>query len=398
MTLSIDESQIDKRVIDRDKVILDFIIEHPGCSNANIKTGLNGQMGRTVISRHVKALLKEGLILNKSNAKNKNVLVSNKSNEISFVEEKLMVFKRQFDILLEKSLKYPQTKFAIDMIKKGEISVNDSLSAGSILKKIYSQSKKSHEIYLKIDSLREEIIETSTSLKIVKSTGKGSNIDKLQYRGSTPGEILKNRLNIIRESALDSKNKNNIVKINGSHLKEISEHSKIVIYKIETLKKLQNQYSNAIKSSAYLILTYWPVFLYFFVSYYLTIRGLLVWPKKIVDKKMLFELNEFVYQNLEEIKNRLLGFLAETKSYRIKSEMELLMNSINFADKDYYFKKIINDYSILNMKEEVVRILDSLNQSGEGDNEYEYIEKYIESIYSDFKSILNLCRSNSNFL
>ena len=99
-------------------------------------------------------------------------------------------------------------------------------------------------------------------------------------------------------------------------------------------------------------------------------------------------MNEFVHYTIEEIKNYLIRFLSDSGNDRVRAEMNSIMGEINPLEKDEYFIKMFYDYSILNMKEEIIGILESLNKLEKKDTEYDE-QKNLKTIHDIAKRFLD---------
>ena len=99
-------------------------------------------------------------------------------------------------------------------------------------------------------------------------------------------------------------------------------------------------------------------------------------------------MNEFVHNNIEEIKTNLIHFLSESKNDRARSEMDSIMSQINPLNMEKYFIKMFYDYSILYMKEEIIDILDSLNKMERKDIQYDE-KDYLNKIHDSSKMLLD---------
>jgi len=375
----------------RRKRIIDFIIEHQGCTIADIERGLKGEIARTVIFRHIKELKNEEIILNISGKKNRNTLVPNKDNEIWLTEERLLDFKKKYLNLLKKSFNHSQMSNVVNEIKSKSEKMEDRLKIGEILGKIYSEFRYANETYSKTRLLVKYTEKTfSESVNVNNTIQEFYSNNLLEQRDSIPSQILKERIAKIKSSEHNLEEKMKDSKISKLEIQEIKKLSEKTISNINNIKNLQEQYSIHIENSGYLVLTSWPIFLFLFLEYIINLRSITVWPENIVDKKLLYELNEFVHNNIEEIKTKLIDFLSKSKNERVKSEMESIMSEINPIEKEEYFIKMFYDYSILNMKKEIIEILDSLNKIGKKNIEYNE-QNDLNKIYDSSKMLLDSC-------
>ena len=270
----------------RRKRIIDFIIEHQGCTVADIRRGLHGDPSNTVIFRHIKELKKEGIISNESGRKNRNTLVPNQDNEIWFTEKRLLDFKKKYFNLLEKSLSHPQTAYVVNEMKSQSGKETYIHKVGSMLGKLYSEFKNANELYSKIESIVKETERTFSDLTTIDIKIPEFNYNSLlEGRGSTPYETLKKRIanpkspdQIFEEKIKDDR-------ITKSDMEKIKRLAEITILNVNSINQLQNQYSIHVENSAYLVLTSWPVVLFLFLVYVINLRSITVWPEKIADKK-----------------------------------------------------------------------------------------------------------------
>jgi hypothetical protein len=277
----------------------------------------------------------------------------------------------------------------VNEIKPKSEKMEDRLKMGGIFGKIYSEFKYANETYSKIELLVKDTEKTfSESVNVNNRIQEFYSNNLMEQRGSTPSQILKERIAKIRSSDHNLEEKMKDSKISKSEIQEIKKLTEITILNINNIKKLQKQYSIHIENSGYLVLIFWPIFLFLFLEYIINLRSITKWPENIVDKKLLYELNEFVHNNIEEIKNKLIDFLSESKNERVKSDMDSIMSEINPIEKEEYFIKMFYDYSILNMKEEIIEILDSLNKIGKKNIEYNE-QNYLNKIYDSSKMLLD---------
>ena len=355
--LSKSEYKINHLKIDRRKLILDFILSNHGCSNKDIQDGLSSGLTITVISRIINDLIRDGIIQNKG-GKNLNILIPVEDNEISFTEKWLLDFKQKYFILIAKVLESPSIKRTIKSISAAteEPTLDEKLITGKTLGVIYSEFKKSNEIYSMIEHLQSKILYNSDI---------------------TSNEDFNNRnLGVVERT------------MSKSQMRKMEEASKKLVLDIEKYRDLRSEYSRRLKNSSYLALTSLPIFLFVFLSHYIILRSMFVWPKRLVSNKLIFELTELTNKILQEIKNSSIDFLARTKNNRMISEIENLMNDISLSDQDYFFRKIYCDLSILRMKKVAVDIIKSLNKFEGKDIGYDY-EESIDKIYKMAKSISN---------
>ncbi len=92
--------------------------------------------------------------------------------------------------------------------------------------------------------------------------------------------------------------------------------------------------------------------------------------------------------SLEEIKKKLDIFLLKSKNNQWELEMDSMMDTINPTKIHQSFKKMYYDYSFLNMKDEIVDVLDSLIRICGKEVEYNE-QKNLDMIYRSTQGILN---------
>jgi hypothetical protein len=214
---------------------------------------------------------------------------------------------------------------------------------------------------------------------------------QLTYKHNTTQlEELEERIKAIKSNSKKKRIKKRA--ISQSELKRKRAISEKIIKEIDVVEKLNTQYIYTMNNCGYLVLTSWPVFLFLIIEYILNLRSILIWPEKIVNKELLLELNNFVHQNLDEIKSELINFLKLSKNIRLQSEMETILGIINSYSKEAYFTKIFYDYSILGLKNEIVSILDSVVKLEKKSVEYDFrnnlrfIGQYSKAILDDISS------------
>jgi hypothetical protein len=220
--LSKNEYKINHLKIDRRKLILDFILSNHGCSNKDILDGLSSsRLTITVISRIVNDLIKDGIIQNKG-GKNLNILIPVEDNEISFTEKWLLDFKQKYFILIAKVLESPSIKRTIKSISAAteEPTLDEKLITGKTLGVIYSEFKKSNEIYSMIEHLQSKILHNS---------------------GIISNEDFNNRnLGVVERT------------MSKSQMRKMEEASKKLVLDIEKYRDLHSEYSRHLKNSSYL--------------------------------------------------------------------------------------------------------------------------------------------------
>ena len=236
--LSKSEYKINHLKIDRRKLILDFILSNHGCSNKDIQDGLSSGLTITVISRIINDLIRDGIIQNKG-GKNLNILIPVEDNEISFTEKWLLDFKQKYFILIAKVLESPSIKKTIKSISTDteEPTLDEKLITGKTLGVIYSEFKKSNEIYSMIEHLQSKILYNSDI---------------------TSNEDFNNRnLGVVERT------------MSKSQMRKMAEASKRLVQDIEKYRDLRSEYSRRLKNSSYLALTSLPIFLFVFLSHYI---------------------------------------------------------------------------------------------------------------------------------
>ena len=267
-------------------MIIDFIVEHQGCTVADIERGLKAGPSRTVIFKHIGELKEEGIISNESGRKNRNTLFPNQDNEIWFTEERLLDFKKKYFNLLKKSLSHPQTANVVKEKKSqtGKERYTDKFA--DMLVDLYSEFKNANYTYSKIESIVKE-----TEISFSDLTAVNIEIPKYNYnillegKGSTPYEILMERIANTKPINLTYMEKISDDEVLKSDMKTIENLVEITTLNKNSIDKLQQQYSVHVENSAYLVLTSWPVILFLFLAYVINLRSITIWPEKISDKK-----------------------------------------------------------------------------------------------------------------
>ena len=346
--------------------------------------------GRTTVFGIVKELKEAGIILNTSKRKNRNSLVLIRRNEMGFIFEKLLEFKNNYFSLLECSLKSQNMKLVIKGLENSSSPRENMISQGKLIGNLHNKFNKANALYPNIEKLTEEIVQ-GFSIPLDNEIGNPyTDLYDSSKFGSTPYETLQERIRSLK--SLDTKlddvkiirktSKIKIEKLKEKHLKIFSS--------IDRVKELKKRYSSHIHNSAYLVLTSCPVFLFLILSYEIKIRSITLWPNTIVDQRLLYELNEFSEKILQEIKSALIEFLDKSKNKRMKSEFETLVYNTNFADKDFYLTRMYTDYSILNLKTEIGKVLSSLNKIELKKTPYDYLdekERLVKDIYNQINTL-----------
>jgi hypothetical protein len=374
--------------LDRRNDILYLIEKNYGIDTTCIATEL--KMGRPTVSRYVNELLGDGLVLNLSQRKNRNKLVPNKNNEIVITRNLITAFKEKYYNLLDNSLKHPQLSNVIDNIKPESDKWDDKMAYGEILDRIYSEFKKAEEIYSQKTVLVKETEDAFSELankKIfteeLKPTTFLSDYDGLRL---TPYEILQKKIADLKSKPMVPKTYARL--ISESDILVIKNLAERIVLNTDKINRFLEQYSIHVANSGYLVLTYWPILLFFLFEYTINLKSIITWPDKIIDRELLTELNEFVYGQFKEMKDNLIDFLIKSKNERLKGDIESVIQNINPLDEEDYFIKMFYDYSMLRMKETIVDVIDCLMNIRQKDIQYDE-QKMIDDIYESSKGFLD---------
>lgn len=74
----------------------------------------------------------------------------------------------------------------------------------------------------------------------------------------------------------------------------------------------------------------------------------------------------------------------------MRSEFEDLLYNNNIMNKSFYFRRIYSDYSILNLKNEIDKVLSSLNKVELIETPFNYVdeeEKLLEDIFNQISGL-----------
>ncbi len=369
------EYEIDIIVINRKRMVLDYIVNNHGCSNRDIVRGLS--FNKNVVSVIIQELINDGIIQNKKGKKNLNVLVPVDNNEVSFVEQTLLNFKQSYVALLDGILNHSLVRRVIDSINF-DIPVeelSEIAQTANILKIQYSKFNRSKDLYSKI-RLHMDRINT------VLETPRNESMKADSFKE-------KNQPRSVISSDTNSTTNNFNPKMSQSQMKNVEERSRLNIKEIDIITKLKIQYSHCLQRCAYIVLTSWPIILYLFLSLHLSYRSLFVWPEKIKDKKIFFELTEFTNRNLQDIREISIDFLSKCKNKRMKSEFDFLKDEVCLTEKKVVYSKVYHDFSFMGLRPLAINVLDSLNRLENNDSKYDFEDIYLESVYHESKSILN---------
>lgn len=373
--------------MDRRNDILDFIEKNYGYSTKDIAKELD--IGRTTVTKYIQELLKEGLILNLSNQINKNKLVPNKNNEIVITRNRISNFKEKYYNLLDTSLKHPQVAKVKDKINPESNLWDDMMTYGEIFEKLYSEFDSANEIYSQKKVLVRGTQNTFSELankKIFAEEAKPMFLSDYDGSGLTPIEILHKRIANIK--TVGPNLKGHTPKILENEISAIENLAEQIVSDIDKITRALEKYSIHIVKSGYFVLTYWPVFLFFLLEYSINLKSVITWPNKIVDKKLLFELNDFVYDQFKEMKGKLIEYLSESKNRRIEHDIEKIMNNINPLLEEDYFIRMFYDYSALKMRGNIMDIINSLMEIREKTIQYDE-QEILGLIYQKAKAFLD---------
>lgn len=366
--------EIDLKEIDRKRMVLDYIINNQGCSNRDIISELS--FNKNVVSKIVNELIADGIIQNLGGRKKQNVLVPIDENEISFTEAVLLNFKQGYSVLLDEILNHTLVRSIIDSLSF-DMSAKESdimNRTAEIWKDQHSEYNQSKELYSKIS---EHIDRISDMLNF---QGDNKNTSDLS--------VEENQLSwTIRNDTNPQGNKLNY-NMSQSQIKMDVERNRLIVTEIDKIRELQILYSNQLQKCAYLVLTSWPIFLSLFLSLLISYRSLFIWPRKVLDKRIFFDLTEFTNRSLQDINRISYDFLSKTKNQRMKSEFDLLRDKFCLTEKHILYSKLYYDFSIMGLKQSAMNVLESLNRLDEKRIEYD-LEVLLDSIYQNSKSVID---------
>lgn len=394
-------------------IILDFIEQNYGFTTTQIAKKLD--IGRPTVSKYIKELEKKNLIKNLSGRTNENKWVPNKDNEIIITRKNIYKFKESYYRLLKNSTKHsqfidmahklelePKPKPKSDSMKKGvrqgnnamdslimetsEIGIGileDHVRQGKIIRKMYEEINSAERIYAQKKAIVKKTQRTFEKLVDIGlyNEMKESSISPSDQNtsDSTHAEILPPRNTYLIKDY-------DITQLE-SHVQMSKTYARLISSNIDQIRKLQEQYCLHLKNSGHLVLTYWPVLLFFLLEYSITLKSISKWPSKIKDPDLLFELNEFVYKQFMEIKEKLLDFLSKSNYQAI--DIETMMQYIDPLHEEEYFVKMFYDYSCLGMKPFIKDIFNSLIKIREKEIGYNE-QRELDQIYNTSNELLDL--------
>jgi DNA-binding Lrp family transcriptional regulator len=384
--------------------ILDFVEQNYGITTTEIAKKLD--IGRPTVWKYLAELEKKNLVKNSSGRTNENKWEPNKDNEIIATRKNIYKFKESYYRLLKSSSEHPQfintaykLKPKTSTFKKGihqEITANDSpimessetgiwddrIHQGKIIGKMYEEIKNAEQIYAQKKAIvkkTQRTFDKLVNIEVFEDKKKLISPSNQDTSDSIPANILPSRnTSLIKDYTLTQRE---------SNVQMSKTYAELILSNINQIKKLQVQYCLHLKNSGHLALTYWPVLIFFLLEYFITLKSISKWPSKIKDKDLLFELNEFVYKQFMEIKEKLLDFLSKGNYQAM--DIETMMQNIDPLHEEEYFVKMFHDYSCLGMKPFIKDIFNSLIKIREKEIGYNE-QRELDQIYNTSNELLDL--------
>jgi hypothetical protein len=340
-------------------IIINFIEKNPYCIAQKVVDGVKDDISRQPVFDILKELANDNVITNVSENRRDNKYVLNKNNEFYIIKKVLTEFKKAYYNLLKISLEHPDFVNVVDKIDNRLTDDKSIESFANVYKKLIEAHHKSNQIYAKRQSL------------IKKSQKTFSDLNEL----SIPYEDF------------DKPGTIDILKTNRQKIEELANQDVSIYPEVNTLF---DKYSSYVKRSGFFALKIWPMYLYMLLVYFINLKSVSVWPDKIKDKEVLVRLNNLVYNEILELNSELISYNIKSNNvYTISKIAETIEKLFSGFDEEIVIR-MVYDYSILNMKNEIMDVIGSLNNIRGKDvwyDEKEILYKQNE-ISKDFLDIL----------
>ncbi len=191
------------------------------------------------------------------------------------------------------------------------------------------------------------------------------------------------------EPVMDSKqNKIYDMEIINTRKPKVEKFARRTIFTIKKINILTEEYSTHVKESGYFVLTRWPIHLFMMLLYSINLKNISIWPSIVKDEKLLFELDKLVNEEIAKIKLELRKFILKFNNYIKMPQGIESMDNMFILHEDEYIEQMIHDYSIFNMKEEIIEVLNSVNRIKKKDVIYED-QNYLNEMNEISRSLID---------